>query len=263
VSLEEERRGESDGADARSSASGGTLAGGAPRKEGLSGGAKLALGCAAVVALFLLIGAVLLGAGGLFLKHKVGDLAQGAQLQEQASVALHRLEQKHRFRPPDSGLVGVDRSQAFLAVVDDAWRRMDDVRDDLTDLQRRLKKRDPGVLDMAGALHNMAGVMESRTILADALERHDMPLSEFVWTGLTLERAYRRLDDAGGSSRIVEGNLEVARRNREALAQLYEYTSDDSVSKGVVLGLAAVWGLGEVEAWRSMGLDTMWSEMPR
>ena len=81
-----------------------------------------------------------------------------------------------------------------------------------------------------------------------------MPVSEYLWTGMALSHAYASIDQPAGSSGVPAENVELARENRERLAELAEGSDD---SRAVVLAIA--WTLATSEGVTSSipGLDTL------
>lgn len=226
----------------------------APPRKGLSTGAKVAIGCG-VVALLVIIALVVAGlAGGIFLKRKADQLQGGVEAQTEASETIRELEAEHAFSPPRDGIVGEDRAARFFDVTDDAWEEIEEEAGDLARRGADIERRggDAGVGD---AIAGFRGLHRARVALAEALEDHDMPVSEYLWTGFTLMRAYGELDRPASESGVPPENLDLAAGHRAELAEI-EQTRDDEGGKGMVLGLAVTWAMSEGNL-RALGLDTL------
>lgn len=231
-----------------------------PPRKGMSTGAKIAIGCgaAAVLVVVLLIVAGL--AGGLFLKKKAGDLAGGVEAQQEASETITRLEEEHPFTPPADGVIGDDRATAFFEITDDAWERMEDDMEDLASRGEEIEERG-GEAGFGDVMAGMRGLGHSRVALAEALDGNEMPVSEYLWTGLTLMRAFADLDRPAGESGVPKANLDLAAAHRAELAELAEDDDDGRPDKSAVLGMAWMWGMSE-EAVGKMGWDTLGQYAP-
>lgn len=225
-----------------------------PPRRGMSTGTKIAIGCGAV-ALLAIIALIVAGvAGGLFLKRKTDQFTGGVEAQTKASETLQQLEADHPFRPPSDGRIGADRAERFLEVTDDAWADMEEVAEDLSERGRDIEERG-GEAGMRDAMAGIQGLGRARVALAEALEDHEMPSSEYLWTGLALMRAYEALDRPAGESGVPQENLDLAAEHRAELAEI-EQTDEDDFGKGMVLGIAMTWGMteGNLEA---LGIDTL------
>ncbi|HWC07164.1 MAG TPA: hypothetical protein VG799_07965 [Gemmatimonadota bacterium] len=225
-----------------------------PPKGGMSTGKKVAIGCGIVAILAIVALIVATVAGGLFLKRKADQFTGGVEAQTEASENLQELEQDHPFSPPADGLVGADRADRFFEVTDQAWEEMDDVAADLTERGRDIEERG-GDAGMRDAMAGLQGLGRARVALADALEENDMPASEYLWTGLSLMRAYEELDRPASESGIPQENLDLAAEHRAELAEIDE-TEDGEIGKGMVLGIAVTWGMTEGNVG-ALGIDTL------
>ncbi len=228
--------------------------GAAPPRKGLSTGAKVAIGCG-IVALLAIVALIVAGvAGGLFLQRKAEEFQGGVESQTEASETIRELEAEHAFRPPGDGIVGEARAARFFEVTDDAW---EEIEEDAEDLARRGAdiERRGGEAGVGDAMAGFRGLHRARVALAGALAENDVPVSEYLWTGLTLMRAYGELDRPASESGVPEANLDLAAEYRAELAEIDE-TRDGQAGKGMVLGLAVTWAISEGDV-RALGLDTL------
>lgn len=231
-----------------------TPAVGAPPRKGLSTAVKVAIGCG-IVALLAIVALIAAGvAGGLFLNRKADEFQGGLDAQTEASETIRELESEHGFRPPADGIVGESRAERFFEVTDETW---DEIAEDAEDLARRDADIDRrgGEAGMGDAIAGFRGLHRSRVALAEALADNDMPLSEFLWTGFSLTRAYEELDRPSAESGVPQENLELAARHRAELARLAE-THEEEIGKGMVLGVAFSWAVSEGNL-EALGLDTL------
>ncbi|MFN2383383.1 MAG: hypothetical protein ABR559_03865 [Gemmatimonadota bacterium] len=218
----------------------------APPPAGRSTGVKVAIGCGIALALGVIVLIVLSVAGGMFLKKKAGDLTGGLEAQQEAGETMSRLEQEHAFSPPADGIVSPERAERFLAATDDAWDEMQETIEELH--ERGVALDEEGAeAGLGDALAGARGLGETRVALVEALEAHEMPVSEYLWTGVTLLQAYAMLDQpAGQPSGVPPANLAVASTHREALAELADEDTDrDAPDKSFVLAMAMTWGMGD------------------
>lgn len=228
--------------------------GAAPPRKGMSTGAKIAIGCG-IVALLAIVALVVAGvAGGLFLKRKADDFQGGVEAQTEATETIRELETEHAFTPPADGRIGADRAERFFEVTDDAWVDMEEVARDLAERGRDIEERG-GEGGMGDAMAGLQGLGRARTALADALEENEMPVSEYLWTGLALMRAYEELERPVSESGIPQENLDLAAEHRAELAEIDE-TGDGEVGKGMVLGIAVTLGMTEGNIG-AFGIDTL------
>lgn len=224
-----------------------------PPKKGMSTGAKVAIGCG-ILLVVILIGLVVAAiAGGLFIRNKAGEFTGGLEAQAEATQKVRRLESEHPFTPPDDGLVGEERAERFLDVTDAAWDEVKDRVEDLIERGEEIEDRGgrAGLGDVSAGLRGVGG---ARVALADALEDHEMSVSEYLWTGIVLQRAYHSLDSPGASD-VRPGNRDLAESRRDRLAQIFE--DDDRSRKGFIFGMAWTMGAGESGVRGALGLDTL------
>ncbi len=228
--------------------------GAAPPRKGLSTGAKIGIGCG-IVALLAIVALIVAGvAGGLFLKGKADEFQGGVEAQTEASETIQELEAEHPFTPPADGRIDAEQAGRFFEVTDDAWVDMEEVAGDLAERGRDIEER-RGEAGMGDAMAGLQGLGRARAALADALEENEMPVSEYLWTGLALMRAYEDLGRPASESGIPQENLDLASQHRARLAEIDE-TGDGEVGKGMVLGIAVTLGMtdGNIGAF---GIDTL------
>lgn len=194
--------------------------------------------------------------GGMFLKDKAQDSAGGVEAQQRATETMRELEEEYDFSAPSDGVVSEDRAETFFDVTDDAWEEMEDFVREWQDRSERIDERGgdarPG--DVIAGIGAIGELGRGRVALADALEDHDMPASEYVWTGMQLTRAYEALD-GGGETGIPPQNLDIAADHRDDLAEIAESSEEGGTGKGFVLWMAWTWG-GEAGV-RALGWDTL------
>jgi hypothetical protein len=232
----------------------------APRKEGMSTGAKVLFGCLGLAFLGAVGLAVVVFVGGVALWRNVGSpMVERVEDQQAATETLQRIEEEYPFEPPEDGVVSEDRLERFLMVTTEAWEDIGVWAGDLEALSESTSAPgDRGAVEQLGDLATGAraigGLMQSRASLAEALDQHDMSLAEYIWTGLTLSRAAEAEDGRRSAEGVPEENVELARRHSGRLPEL---GSDEHNDAGAVLGVATMWGLTELSTWQAMGLDTL------
>jgi hypothetical protein len=226
-----------------------------PTKQGMSTGAKVAIGCG-ILAVLAIVGIVVaIVAGGMFASRKLDELGGGLEAQQQASETVQELEREHPFTTPQDGVVREDRAETFFAVTDDAWEGMQEWVADMEERSEEID-RGGGEAGFRDAMAGLQGLGRSRVALTEALADHEMPVSEYLWIGTTLAHAYSRLDQPAASSGVPAENLEIAAENRDRLADIADDSGDQS-GRAVVLGIA--WTLAASEGVTSSipGLDTL------
>ncbi|MDX1661687.1 MAG: hypothetical protein R3326_07840 [Gemmatimonadota bacterium] len=220
----------------------------------MSTGAKIAIGCGGLVVVGLIVFVIAAVVGGMFLKDKAEEFAGGVEAQQRATETMRELEEEHDFSVPPDGVVGEDRAETFFDVTDDAWEEMEDFVREWRERGERIDEGDASPGDVIAGIGAIGELGRSRVVLADALEEHEMPASEYVWTGVQLVRAYEALD-ASGEAAIPDENLEVAREHRDALGEISESSEEGGTGKGFVLWMAWTWS-GE-SGVKAMGWDTL------
>lgn len=206
----------------------------------MSTGVKVAIGCG-VLAVVVVVGIVIAGiAGGMFLRRKAEELTGGIEDQAKIGAVIDRLEAEHSFSPPADGIVTPARAERFFAVTDLAWQRIEPEWDDLEERGRDITNRggEAGVSDVFAGVR---GLTHARTAIAEALDQYETPVSEYVWVGFALTRAYRALETSdqgrqGADRGVPQANLDLAGRYRDQLAEVSG--AGATAGKSVVLGLA-------------------------
>lgn len=230
-----------------------------PPKQGMSTGAKVAIGCGILLVLIIIGIVVATVAGGLFLKNKADDLSGGLEEQERATTLVDELEREHPFTPPADGAVDAGRAETFFAVTDDAWESMQEWVEEMDTRETDIEERggEAGIGDVMAGMRGLGG---ARVAVAEALDEHEMPPSEYLWTGLTLIRAYESLDRPAGEGGEPPANLELAAQHRAELEELA--SGDQSGSdKSAVLGIAWTWA--NEGTTRALGWDTLGQYAPQ
>jgi len=216
------------------------LPSGAPAKKGMSTGVKVAIGCG-VLAVVVVVGIVIASiAGGMFLRRKAEELTGGIEDQAEIGAVIDRLEAEHSFSPPAEGIVNPARAERFFAVTDLAWQRIEPEWDDLEERGREITSRG-GEAGVGDVFAGVRGLTHARTAIAEALDQYEMPVSEYVWVGFALTRAYRALESTdqgrqGADRGVPQSNLDLAARYRDQLAEVSG--AGATAGKSVVLGLA-------------------------
>lgn len=198
------------------------MTGGAPApRPGTPLGVKLLMGCIGVVVLGLVGVAVAIGIGAFAISRGVDAVAEHARDQQEATALLDRLERDYRFSPPANGEVTPTLERRFAAVTERAWPGMRRWAEEARRLDARAADR-PGrqanLGDAVTAARTASGVVQARVVLARALEKERMSLSEYLWTGHALQ--------AGGPERLGR-------------------TARDAEDVDLVLRTAALWGRAE------------------
>lgn len=212
----------------------------APPKKGMSTGVKVAIGCG-VLAVVVVVGIVIASiAGGMFLRRKAQEWSGDIEGQAETSAVIDRLEAENPFSPPADGVVDPARAERFFAVTDLAWGQIEPEWDDLEERGREIGDRG-GEASVGDVIAGVRGLTHARTAIAEALDEHGMPVSEYVWVGFALTRAYRALegsneDQQGIDRGVPQANLDLAARYRDELLEISG--AGPTPGKSSVLGLA-------------------------
>lgn len=239
-------------------AGGGTSSGG---KQGLSTGAKVAIGCGGVVVLGLVVVAAGVIIVGSWFTERAGDFVEQAEQQVVAQETLERVQEEHPFERPPDGVVREDQARTFFAVTDELWAEMGPWAEELQTLAERVDAEDePSFSDMAAGLQGAGRFMEGRAIFARVLEDHGMAPAEYVWTGFSLARAHDELDYDEDQRIVPEENLTLAQAFDSEIRALVDPPEDERVARGVLLTSAMVWGSTGDGMIHAMGLDTLYAD---
>ncbi|MGD2070795.1 MAG: hypothetical protein PVI57_19130 [Gemmatimonadota bacterium] len=216
----------------------------------MSTGVKLLIGCVILLILAGVALAVALGVGGFALKRQLDSFLGGLEDQQEASQTLERLEQEYPFEVPEDGVVSSSQLDRFVAVTDAAWDEIRPLAEELADLERIRDESDggPGIRELIGGARALGGFTRARLVLADELEAEGMSLSEYVWTGTSLQRAVE------GEGAVPEENARLARENQ---GRLPAFEDDDEPGPETVLAVATLWGMMDMSSWSALGLDTL------
>ena len=170
-------------------------AGAPPPKKGLSTGAKIGIGCGAL----LLLALILMFTCFRIVGKKASDLADSAEDQAEASEKAEELEREYAFQPPADRTLDEGMVDKFFAVTEDTW---DEIGDWVQDMEKRGERIEKSG-DEAGfgdAMAAMQGMGRARTALIKALDDNDMAPSAYVWTGMTLMQAHEAAAAGEGAS---------------------------------------------------------------
>ncbi|MEJ2152829.1 MAG: hypothetical protein P8Y29_07750 [Gemmatimonadota bacterium] len=201
---------------------------------------KVAIGCG-VLAVVVVVGIVLASiAGGMFLRRKAQEWSGDIEGQAEAGAIIDRLEAEHPFSSPADGVVNPARAERFFAVTDLAWKQIEPKWDELEERGREIGDRG-GEASVGDVIAGVRGLTQARSAIAKALDEHEMPVSEYVWVGFALTRAYRALDGLGQGQRgidreVPQANLDLAARYRDELLEISG--GGPTPGKSSVLGLA-------------------------
>ncbi|MEX2527875.1 MAG: hypothetical protein WEA09_09595 [Gemmatimonadota bacterium] len=227
----------------------------------MSTGAKFFIGCLGVLAVMGIVGIVLAYAVFNVVGDRVGDFAGGLEQQQEAQETLVRLQREHTFQQPSDGVVTPAQAETFFQVTDELWEEMRPWADELEDLALRMEERDqPSLTDMAAGFRTMGRFVEGRLVFADAMDRHDLSAHEYLWTGMSLMRAYEELDRDEERRTVAPENIRLAERHRSELEEIHRASSDGRPDRGAVFHLSMLWGMTDGSAWQAMGLDTLMHE---
>lgn len=213
-------------------------------KKGMSTGAKVAIGCG-ILAVVVVLGIVVASiAGGMFLRRKAQEWSGDIEGQAEIGAVIDRLEAESPFSPPADGVVDAARAERFFAVTDFAWEQIEPEWDHLEERGREIGDRG-GEASVGDVIAGVRGLTHARTAIAEALDEHDMPVSEYVWVGFALTRAYRALEGSdqgqqGAGRSVPQANLDLAARYRDELVEISG--GGPTPGKSSVLGLAVTLG---------------------
>ena len=94
-------------------------------------GLKVVIGRLVVSFLLFALVAVVIGAGGLWLKGQTDGLVEGvqdrAEAQQEASATLERLEREHPFTPPADERVAPESDDRFFEATALAWSEIEPI----------------------------------------------------------------------------------------------------------------------------------------
>ncbi|MFN2432800.1 MAG: hypothetical protein ABR599_08320 [Gemmatimonadota bacterium] len=206
----------------------------APPKKGLSTGAKIAIGCGALLLLVVILMFACFG----FAAKKVGDLQTSVEDQEEAGRVAGELEREHPFTPPADGTLDEDLVDRFFAATDDAWDEIEPWARELDERSDRISA-EGGEAGFGDAMAGVQGMGRARVAIVEALQENDISPSAFVWTGFRLTQAHDAVA-TGSVSGVPEKNLAIAREHADRLAEMEDRGDEDEFDRGSILGLAFV-----------------------
>jgi len=238
----------------------------APGEDAASGkpvstGVKLLIGCLGLAAVGMIVLAIGVTVGGFALKRTVESALGGLDEHQEASEILQELEAQYPFEPPPDGAVSEDRLVRFLAATDEALEDMGSWAEETATLSDRVSSGEAGGLgQMISGAKTLAGGARARIALAESLENAEMSLGEYVWTGMTMDRAAKAVDRSADPAGIPPANVELVQQYGPSIPRLNQggsSESSDGEARGSVLAAAMLWGMTELPTWQAMGLDTM------
>lgn len=204
----------------------------APPKRRMPTGLKVVIGCLGVSFLLFALVAVVIGAGGLWLKGQADGLVEGvqdrAEAQQEASAILERLGREHPFTPPTDERVAPGSAERFFEATALAWSEIEPIVTRLDEIADRNRDDRPRIGDMVDGMRNVGLLADSRLHIARALDVAGLSLKEYVWTGHALRRAQR------------DGSTPAAYADRLAAMD----SSAEEPNASVVHDLATAWARG-------------------
>jgi hypothetical protein len=222
---------------------------GPPPRQGLSTGAKVAIGCGVAV-LVVIIGLGIIG----FLFYRTFEKTAGSmRAHQEASATFTQLAEEYPFEPPADGVVSAGQVQVFFEVTEDVWREIEPYVDEINALAVEMEARaergeeEASFGEVMSGMKSMGRLLRMRLVLAESLERHRISNDEYVWTGSALMDAYKALSDPDAFA--PEANLEQAQLYMGLLAELEG--EDERMGKWIVPSLASILGTG-AELWELM-----------
>ncbi len=219
-----------------------------PPREGMSTGAKIAIGCGVAVLVLLVAAAIFVFFAGRFISEQIG----GFGAQGEATETFERLAEAYPFTPPEDGVVTEQQAWTFFNVSDEVWSAVAEQAEELNRLieEAEASEEEPGFRDLITGMEAMGKLFRARLVLAEALERHQISSQEYTWTGHTLMQAYRALTEAETESdvEVPDENIELARRHQVLLA---DFAGDhDRIGKEIIF-LIGMLGMEE-DDWESV-----------
>jgi hypothetical protein len=204
-----------------------------PPREGLSTGAKIAIGCGALLLVFVLAAGLIVA----YFQKMIQEETGGARAHEQAQATLEQLAADYPFERPADGVEQAAQAETFFAVTEEVWSEAEPWIDDVNRALQNVDRRDSGAIrNTLDGARAMARLMRIRLLLADALAAHDVSGDEYAWTGARLLEAREELLYEATGQIIPEANVELARADRAELGEFSEPAS--FVGKEWILAMA-------------------------
>lgn len=211
---------------------------------------KLLLGCGALFVVVAVVGAVVVGAGGMWIKNKADGIVSGleerADAQREASAILDRLAREHPFTPPADGRIDPASAERFFRATDAGWVEIEGFATRMTELSQRARDDRTGFRDVLEGARGAVDLADSRLVLAQALEGAGLSIGEYVWTGQELMNAWRDANapasyrkSSDGRAPVRAANEELASRHANRLGSMDR--SAETANPAFVLNLALLW----------------------
>jgi hypothetical protein len=213
-------------------------------------GLKLFIGCGALVVVVAVVGAVVVGAGGMWIKDKadgvVSGLEESVDAQREASAILDRLAREHPFTPPADGRIDPASVERFFRATDAGWVELEPFATRMTALSERARNDNTGIRDVLEGARGAVDLTDSRLVLAKALKGAGLSLGEYVWTGQELMSAWRDAnapasyrESSDGQAPVRAANEELVSRHANRLGTMDR--SAETANPAFVLNLALLW----------------------
>ncbi len=212
-----------------------------PPRQGMSTGAKVAIGCGVALLIAIVAAAIFVFFAGRFVSEQIG----GFGAQKEASETFDRLAAEYPFEPPADGVVSDRQASTFFNVTDEVWPTVADYADQLNRVIRQAEQSEDEteLRDFMSGMEAMGKILRARLVLAQTLESYQMSNHEYVWTGSTLMQAYSELTGAETETETDEPvpseNLELAGRYQTQLAEL-AWEDEDRIGKGILLLISMI-----------------------
>lgn len=231
-----------------------------PPKTGLSTGQKVLIGCLGVTVFVALGIAAVVVVGGVFMKDRMDDFMGGVERQQEASQTMDRLAREHPFDAPEDGVVTQAQLERFVTVTETAWEDMRPWAEELAELDAASEApEEQGLAQLARGARALGGFAGARVELAEALDEVGMSLGEYLWTGISLSRAFDVVEGDEAPGAVPEENVALAEAHRDDLAILRD-PPEGEPHPGLVLAVAIMSGTADPAVWQAYGLDTLTSE---
>ncbi|MEE8487756.1 MAG: hypothetical protein V3S56_06270 [Gemmatimonadota bacterium] len=218
-------------------------------KKRMPTGMKLAIGCIVVFFAAIALLTVVLGVGGFWLRGKadklVGGLEDRVEAQAEATTILDRLAMERPFTAPGDGRIDPQSAERFFEATDLAWVELRPLMSDMATLYDRDDEQ-TGLREAILTIRASSEFVGSRVHLARALDSTGLSLSEYIWTGSALRRAWNDSSTLAGAlprgNSVANANIELARRYGNRLSETDP--AGETANPFKVLDLAMTWSRG-------------------